>query len=623
MDKKKYDKKTIKKVKDKGLFDNKLDPAILDQSAEERAKLQKALAEDRKKQESKGKGTKVKSSPLKKKTRKKASKPSIFMRMIYFFQALFFGKKTPHNSRFLLKREMKAVIESFNPVFYDFNIQKIKENFPEYIYSIYKGLQSLAHIFEELFREEKDLDFTKRIFFLELVDQLLSDSDKKLLDSINEDYFQQIIAQEPYPEEALNKRLNELRNNLERSDKQVILQYTAEVEKFLYLFRFPFSNFFKVFDSHFTVEASYKPKFQPVFGDKGIEEIKKLDEYFRLIDFDRIAENIFVHIDQTVNDIKDSLKPKEDDGKDKSKDKKPPQTDIPVKYKYSSDSLRDLHGKLSRLNKKKILESMIKLMTEQFDYEPGDVKYKGGLIFKQYLKLTLAKKMFLFRQSFDRIKAEIVQREILMFFEVSSLDELQSIQNYSTEVNDKLTAKGTGGLHYVIISAIFKTFYEKMYKPQVKPFVNILLIEGEFIKKHESTLFAEAYYGIERVMEQFHNMEFNISTGEGDMNDILRFANGGMPEGTFLTLVQRKIGDLETKIRKNIVDGCNHYKSILEHTKMALEDMDSGTRPKFVSNVKIMASKKEFVLGLQKGVERLAKILDLIMGFQVMQGSVD
>ncbi len=626
MAKKEYDKDLIKKVEDKGLFDDPYDSIVLSQTAEERHQMEDALEKNKKKHEDlarKQSARRYGSPP----TPKKKQKISLFMRFIYFFVGLFSTEQTPKSGKFLAKRELKSVLNQFSPLFYDFNIRKTRITFPEYIYGLYKQLKTLANIFFEVFQEENQIDFTHKIFFLEFVDQLLADGDRISLESVNEGYFEEIISREKNPTDVLEAKLKELKNQIEQNNRQAIIHYTSYFEKLIYLSQFSFVSFFKIFDPQFSDAIDYKPKFQPIFGETGSIGTMQLNTQFQLIDSPIIPENILIHFDDILTMLK-AKKEKEMDIEHQTptgKKKKVSDEDFVVprlaKVKFSSINLVDLVSRIFVLNKKKVLDALIKLMTDNYGYEPSMPTKKEATLYNRYIKLTMAKKRFEFEKSYGRIKAEVVQNEILKFFKISTLSELLIIENYTEDVSQKLSGKGLEGFIYAQIASVYKTFYHKLYDTTLRKFINVLLVEGDFINKREQRFFSEAYYGFDKSIEDFNDLDSDLTDTEGDVGQIIRYADGEGPTAGYQALIARKLIDLEARMGKTIKEGIKGLRSLREQLEAATNDW-RGTKPQSLANIKSIAGSgnRSFFTGLIQAKETIEKFIEIMDSYAVMQG---
>ncbi len=616
MSEQKYDTHELKKMSDKGILDSPLDSAILSQSDEEREKLQNAL-EKQKKVEEVPQEKKDIEPPSPKKQKVQEKHIPFILKIIYFLQALLFGKKTPYTNKFLIKRELKKLIYNFDPIFYDVNIQKLNESFPYYIHDIYQNLRKFTGLFKEVFIQDQEIHFDEDILFVDFIENLLKSDDKMLIDSVNNSYFREIIATEQNPEQILNQKLKKVREQLEQYNQQTIIQYTKNLEKFLLLTQFSFIKFFQIFDKHFTNDIHYRPKFQPVFGAGEVEQIKELNSFLLTIDFDSVPENILMHLDNIIDlmriRIKDRLQDKEISIEQKNK--------LEMKldeFSYKSQSIKDLNEMITKINKKKILEAIIKLMTDNFDYESSHKPKREGLLFKRYIKIIGAKKLQLYKKSYESIKKGVIQKQVLDFFGISDLSELISIENYNDEIKQQLEEKGVGGFDYVLIISIHKTFYEKVYKPTMSKIINLLLVEGDFIKKREHANFSEAYYQVDKTMEKFQLLQSEIEKGERDMGSIIKFAYATTVEAGFHTIVQRKIGELEGKINDIFTELISQYEIISQHLASALEDAKSSN-PQFVANMKTIGStgNKTFINNAIKSADILKKLIELMHALSI------
>lgn len=551
--------------------------------------------------------------------------------LLLTFQSMIAGKgKGGYHPKFIERREMRNLIEDHSPIFYDASIQKLHTSFPEHIYSIYKELKKLEILFEELLKEPEDIDYSKPIFFLEYVNGLLKDPDRIFLKEIDDQYFENLIGKEENPEEKLKERLKELENRIEEVNKSAILHYTSYIEKIITIMQYPFIQFFQVFDKHFSTEKDYRPKFQPVFGRVGSSEIRTLNSYFLSVDSENIPENYSIHFDHIIEDIKMKVAAtvQFDEDEDISPSERKKQEDELkaklAKYDFTSQQLNYIFTQIQELNKKKILEALVKLMTDDFEYTPPRPPRKEGFLYKKYLTMTHDKILFNYRQSFEKIKEAIIQGEILKFFSISNLSELMYIENYEESINQNLESRGMHGFQYVLLSAIYKSFTVKVYDAVIRKIINLIQIEGNFIKKREGQFFSDSYYQFDKEVEKFKLLENDFKEAEADIGEILRFANGEIKEPGFLPVIERKVREQEGRIIDAITDGVKLYIILFEHMQMIKNDWLGQNKPTMLANVKSISGtgNKRFFDGLSKSIDLIEKFLDLASRFSVMESII-
>ncbi|MDH4127744.1 MAG: DUF5312 domain-containing protein [Spirochaetota bacterium] len=538
-----------------------------------------------------------------------------YLRLYYFIKTLFFGSKTPYTSKFFIKREIKTILENFSPSFYDFRLQKVKINLATYVYEIYVYLRELVSLFKEVFQRENEINFNLDIFYLSFTDNLLSEEAKNLLNSIDEEYFIEVVTNEENPDDVIKEKLDELKGSIEYfNNMQAIIHYTLFFERLLLLSQFNFKSFFCEFDPQFSEEYSYEPKFQAIYKTNDILGIKKLASHIKLIDFEVIPKNVLIHFDQTIGDMKKKIETQLAEDKSEDNVNKEYLSKLLSRLQvHNSKKLSDIHQKIYKLYKENILESIVKIVTKDYMFEPSLLEKKDKLLFRQYLRLVLAKKRYINNMVYQKIKDTLTLNEVLNYFNISSPDELLQVKNYTQQTSDVLVEKGNTGLSYVLVVSMFKTYYEKRYKGTISKFINNLLVKGDFIDKKEHVVFSEASYDLEKTINNFFSLDSEISSGEKDFGQILRYVQGTISDNRFRDVIEKKIHDTDSRIRKILKDALGQYGILLNFIRLCIEDWKKSSTPKLISNIKSIAGPgRDFYYHLVRSEESLNQFLKII-----------
>ncbi len=543
---------------------------------------------------------------------KPIKKENIFFRILTAIKTFLIKKNFIKSSTFFKKMHTKKTIEEFNYIFYESNIQKIRESFPEYIYKIYNSLNNLKMLFKELFIKEKNIDYYNDIFLFYFIDNLLIKEDKQVLDSMDIEYFKNIASDENKGTKTLEEDLCKLKERIIENNELAIYHYTSYFEKLIQILDFDFISFFKTFDPGFK-EHNYSPKFQPIFGKLDLDKIKNLDSFLKIIDFDSIPENVLLHFNESINALKTSIENKLTKKDTKNKLEIAPKTFLKTIESVNRKDIEELHKTIYNLNKKKIIEALIRLVSHDFEYVSPAKTPKEKYIFKKYIKLTLEKKRFIYLKTYMDVEFALMKQKLLNFLNLSSEEQLPTVNNYNHKTNEKLAERGCYGFKNILLVILYKSFYELLYKDEISRTIKKLLIEGNFINRHEHSLFSTVYYNLSKTNDQFINFATEVGEGEKDMGQILRFAWGEISDPNFLVIVSKKIVEVDYNFKKIIQEGLKSYNKILFYIKWCINDWKKQN-PTLLSNARIIGSSGNRTLfnSTVKASEKLENLIKII-----------
>ena len=648
-------KETIDNLKKINAFDNAYDPLVLEINPEEREKLAKSLentAQEMSLKEDDDFDTSGKKK--KKKAKKTEKKVSFFTKIINFFKNIFSeigGSGSGFSSKDLKK--IKAALTDFEIPILDFNKKRIKESFASYIYDIYRELKELHLLFEEAYLENSEINIAEPVFFIRYISNLLSDDVKVKLQIFTNEYIAKLIDTERNPMVLLKTELQGFENTVSINERPTLNRYVEPFERLLTLNSYDFRRFFESFGYKLRNETEKRKK-ERVFHDAEsemiLEDLKKLNDYFRIINFSKLPEEISQNFINTLDSLvtkKEELLEEEDneyiDVKPKTLDMNPSEEEIDEEYEAASEeeieeektsdnkydlinttleSLNRTIFKIYSFNEKNILDYIIQFLSQSSAYKGKMIKVNVFMLDK-YINLLKEQAIANFNRLEVLKREEKVTNSILKFFRVRSLNDLSKIVNYNEEMNRQLEKRNVNKFTGVKKAAMMKTFLERVYTQGMENTIKTLLVEGDYIDKSGQQEFSDAVYRIEQKQSDLADFEKMVSDDSDEMTKIRNFIYTAMHDKNVKTVAKRKINEIDEVCDKMVTDFVVQLNIIYNFLDKCITDSKSS-RPIFIYNMKNIGASNNrlFMNNIYKSFEILKAYLDITKNFVLVHNRV-
>ncbi len=650
---KEYDKSAIKVAEEKELFDTSVDPRYLELDEEERKKLQEKLDKEgsQKKEEEKGKVLSIFDRARKQKEQKQ-QKVGFFQKIITFFKKIFsFGGES---SLYREVKRLKLFLSEFKPPLYDPKKERVTIAFIELVYKVYQHLEEIKYLFEEAFMDSEEINYDQHLFILDFVEEHLSVESREIIGKLKEDRLIDLFEDQhkesadfdktaAETKEEVNQYLDDLQISLNENDEGNIESALRPFEKLLNILNFNFVEFFKIFDPAFVerLQKDDSPQFMALPPDKNLGNqlhemysyflsvnFKKFDETLLylfdklLIYYKKIAENLLTpkdkseflsenqQVEYAINDDTDiSLEMNiEEDTETEEKTESEAEKNIVtssaiIHNKYSSlktnsHILTETLRTINMMKSNKILPSLMKvsLNTTEVKVESVDVpkflrdKYEHLLITRLKQRIEKVENL---------IEKNKIYKEMNEFFNINHINELPKVGIYNEEFAFKLRKRNVEPFSYIHLTQVFKGFIEQVFKGLIKKTISIIIIQADFLDKPKGQRFSELFYDFDNIIEEFNYFENHVSEESDDIKTLNNFAAGQVPDKKFKNIIQKKVYELDERIKSIIDGGIDNLKELNSHIKDTLKDYKSSSQ-EFILNIKNIggSANKEYMANL-------------------------
>mgnify|MGYP001016934456 FL=1 len=508
-------------------------------------------------------------------------------------------------------------------------------------------------LFEEAYLENSEINIAEPVFFIRYISNLLSDDVKVKLQIFTNEYIAKLIDTERNPMVLLKTELQGFENTVSINERPTLNRYVEPFERLLTLNSYDFRRFFESFGYKLRNETEKRKK-ERVFHDAEsemiLEDLKKLNDYFRIINFSKLPEEISQNFINTLDSLvtkKEELLEEEDneyiDVKPKTLDMNPSEEEIDEEYEAASEekieeektsdnkydlinttleSLNRTIFKIYSFNEKNILDYIIQFLSQSSAYKAKMIKVNVFMLDK-YINLLKEQAIANFNRLEVLKREEKVTNSILKFFRVRSLNDLSKIVNYNEEMNRQLEKRNVNKFTGVKKAAMMKTFLERVYTQGMENTIKTLLVEGDYIDKSGQQEFSDAVYRIEQKQSDLADFEKMVSDDSDEMTKIRNFIYTAMHDKNVKTVAKRKINEIDEVCDKMVTDFVVQLNIIYNFLDKCITDSKSS-RPIFIYNMKNIGASNNrlFMNNIYKSFEILKAYLDITKNFVLVHNRV-
>ncbi len=655
-----HDKENIDKLKKSNAFDSEVDPLVLGIDNEEREALAKSF-EKMNKTASKGEKTIDPLAGFGDSFKKnKTKKVSFFQKIINFFKHLLDNLGFSEGANISSKeiKKIKQNLSEFGQALVNFKTKKLESAFARYIYDIYKTLDKVHTLLEETEIENSEISLGHPIFFVRFISNLLSDETKEKLKIFTNDYINKLIENESSPMVVLKSQLQDFENAININEKANLNTYIEPLDRMLTAYSYNFKKFLRKFlpenpdlfkkKNKLAPDIDEQPKEPEIspekLGDlsvnKSLVELKKLNDYLRVLDISKLPKNFAENFDNTVKSLQTEKTEQDEENEQENEEIEQAKIQLDAKNtetkdtkqessenKYdniniSSDEINAMLKKTDMLNSKDILDGIIRYFTEDSTYKGRMVKVKVYIIDK-YVELLKEKAIGNFNRLEVYKREQKIANTITSFFGIKSLDNLSAVNNYNETMNKELKKRNIDRFKNTKKAILMKNFIEKIYKQDIESTIKNLLVEGDFIDKDGQQDFSESFYKIEQRQKDFDDFEAELSDESDEMQKIRNFLYSAMHDISVKNVARRKIHEIDNSCDIIFKDFVIQLNNISKYLEKCLNDSKSSG-PVFIYNMKTISGSNNriFVNNVFKCQEQIKAFLNISKNFTLIHNKI-
>jgi hypothetical protein len=188
-------------------------------------------------------------------------------------------------------------------------------------------------------------------------------------------------------------------------------------------------------------------------------------------------------------------------------------------------------------------------------------------------------------------KAEVLQHQINIdelgrrIFELFGDSEIPDIEFYNEETNKRLQSFQLPIFLYCKQIQAAKAFNHRMFEPLVRPALNSIVVDGEFINKSLHVNLTDYFYKFSDLYAKVHDFEKRVSSseteGEKTQNTILRYS-GDQPAYKTVSDKIHLLNGIAAKALKQLGEV---VVASLPALSAILKDVREARKPEFVRNI--------------------------------------
>jgi hypothetical protein len=229
------------------------------------------------------------------------------------------------------------------------------------------------------------------------------------------------------------------------------------------------------------------------------------------------------------------------------------------------------------------LAKILRCTTRDFNFSPRTIS--GGedwfVVYKEYWRKQCDDQFSLFVK--QRRKKSLVQS----FKNFLNNAELSGLPNINSEFDPNgIPASGAMGISFL------SAFYTEVFLPVINNVLRAILLDGEFYKRENRTVFTESYNDIMKIDQTINKFKNKISV-EGDYGKRYLLAKG---EITSLPIKRKKIQivtqEVNEEIQKIINNTQDSFKTMID-VLQGITKQESGSKYDTLSNLASLSSNKE------------------------------
>lgn len=584
-----YDEYTVKKAKEKGIFeDNVFDPKVLQLSEEEKRKLQSDLEKATSGLENKPHDYTLKDNFDNKEIEIKLS----FFEKIWVFLLSFFGITSL--SEYKLKKSLHSIIKQLSkikpPIFLPHS-KKLTPFFALRIYNLYTMLGILRKIINEtLNSDEWATPNQLRKTGLELFFEKLCMVNPNIIDEkFSYQNIQKVINEFGNVKNAWEAIEEAIAKHFESFPADAIENANLLYTNFIYMKRlaeYDFISLLRRFDPDFTMKST--PNFTEVSGEALLPYLVDLESIFIQIDFSLNNLDVLKKLIEVRNYI--NLANEEESEEENLE-----------------EEIIQLLTNLKNMAYEASFTNIIKILKKDPLYS-ASVLYTRFDLFKLYCETFHKRIKYITETSFKERKSKEIESYVNKIFK-----NIEWVGIYNNDTSEKLEARGFGSFEYIYQIATINTFLNNYFNTTIKSFLSLVLLSGFFLDKFFQKTLSELTYDLEKFEEKFNHFYIEMQRDGSTAKKIIGYLERRDITSDIKKTVERLITSINTEARELFFEFANLFFIMEDCIDKLRKDIDLHP-PKFLRNIRSIGGSKntKILTTLIEDNEKLKELKEVI-----------
>jgi len=289
-----YDKDSIQKAKEKGVFGDRFDPMSLAIPEEEKRRMAKGLTA--------AKGTltenitaaeRAAAAQAKQGGKKKKDELGIFAYFWRFLLMLFTGTRPSDYAKQSMVKDLRDSVKRIRPVVMSFSPDMITGELARQVHSLHQYLAPLHSLFDDTVdNKDPEGSFNFQLYYLM---QTLPDLDREFENLFTEEGLQSYIAavRDDMARSRVKEMVDSLIHSVGEEDRKLVNRFFGDVLNFYDLMRFNFYGFLRLFCLEYSVDSNNNT-FNDIQTDGLVGELRNLESLILSVPLEqvRVANSI-------------------------------------------------------------------------------------------------------------------------------------------------------------------------------------------------------------------------------------------------------------------------------------------------------------------------------------------
>lgn len=565
-----YDRDTVKKLKEKGIFeDNVFDPNVLQLSEEEKAKIQrqiitKSLSEEEKKEFE---------FPQPKPPSKEVEVELTFLERVLAFILSFFGIMSL--SDYKLKKAIYLIekrLLKIKPPLYNHRSNKITKFFALKIYNIYTQLALIREIVRKTFDSpEWENPLQPRKTGVELLFEKLAGINSSVIDEkFSIQNITRVVSEIGGFKLAWEGIEEAVKKHFESITKESIDTANALYTNLIHLKKlseYDFVQLLKRFDPDFSPKTT--PSFADIPGEAIVPYLSELENSLIQIDFSIDNFTLIKKILEVSHFLSISGNENEDS----------------LDEEIIDDQILSLVTVLKNFAYEQSLTMLIQIFTKDPAYSPIVLFSKYDL-YKIYCDTFYKRIKFITEHIVKEKKLKEIEEVVKKVY-----NEIIWVGIYNPSYSHSLEERGLGNFEYIYHIGTINTFFELYFEDSIKKFLSLVLLNGLFADKFFQKTLSEVAYNLEKFEEKFRTFREDLSNEGNIGKKILGYLDRKEVTPNIKKTVERLIGNVNTSAIELFSEFFNIFILLEDCLGKLRKDIELHP-PKYLRNIRSIGGSK-------------------------------
>ncbi len=462
-----------------------------------------------------------------------------------FIDSLF-GTDDPEKIK---KRTLKNIAKDLSKTkykFYKHSTNEVEASLGKFFYEIYKIISPAQAMFQTS---------TPNTLKAIVLDYSLSEAQKKLIDEISPDNLSE-FAKGKSPDQIAEKINSTEQEFVASMNNDQLEKIDSLYTKLIYLKNFCTYDFYfilKKFDPHLREhDFTTQPSFRNINGTYIAEDLKNFISVAWVLQFDEDWTDVFKSL-RMAKGVEPITLP----------------------------NWKKAMARMKNVKDKKVLEMVIKLITENPGYEEHFNQTEYYVIDEYITSVRKAAQEFL-----DKVKSQLSEGKINeLLVQIFGSTSISTLKNYTAVNSSIYERKGVGSFLFTGALNYLKCFLLNYTKRELRELSDILLVRAEWTNHQLATPMSEAFHKILELSERITALDTKLAESNEYGTKLKTYIPRADRDKEANNIIKMLLNDINEEARECIKQAIQYFATYGRNLKMLLEDF-VRVKPEIVLNWK-------------------------------------